>query len=405
MFFELALLGCILQIVQAACVIDIETGTQETTKCKSTKCDVTIGGSQYCSQCSKDDDHLIDGKCVGAGQDSTNNCETPKTGTCTSCKAGYFLHKGGCYLATGAPGNAICSEPSNDAKVCATCAAGYFKNPAAAANKPPCIACDDAAGDGTNKGVADCALCGPPSSSGASNPAICTKCTSPKYLKNDAGATTCIDESNCVTTQNQFFKIADLENGNKCVSCGDTQGAVDGCDTCTYDSSAKKVTCTKCSTNYLKTVDGATTCEADCGAGFFNNNKGGDSSNLKVCSPCAVNCLTCTDGTADKCKSCTAGTHFLVAVADGTQGKCVSCGDTDAGVPNCAKCTAPSTAGQKPTCSACISSYKLEGGACVSTGGVNLSTGAIAGISVAAVVVVGGLVGFLCWWFICRGKA
>ena len=37
--------------------------------------------------------------------------------------------------------------------------------------------------------------------------------------------------------------------------------------------------------------------------------------------------------------------------------------------------------------------------------GPNLSAGAIAGISVAAVVVVGGLVGFLCWWFICRGKA
>ncbi|ESU39423.1 Variant-specific surface protein, partial [Giardia duodenalis] len=34
-----------------------------------------------------------------------------------------------------------------------------------------------------------------------------------------------------------------------------------------------------------------------------------------------------------------------------------------------------------------------------------LSTGAIVGISVAAVIVVGGLVGFLCWWFLCRGKA
>ncbi|ESU39873.1 Variant-specific surface protein, partial [Giardia duodenalis] len=76
-------------------------------------------------------------------------------------------------------------------------------------------------------------------------------------------------------------------------------------------------------------------------------------------------------------------------------------------VPNCAKCTAPASTGQKPTCSECGSSFKLESGACVSasTNKSGLSTGAIAGISVAAVVVVGGLVGFLCWWFICRGKA
>eukprot|EP00701_Giardia_intestinalis_P005797 XP_001709621.1 VSP [Giardia lamblia ATCC 50803] len=42
-------------------------------------------------------------------------------------------------------------------------------------------------------------------------------------------------------------------------------------------------------------------------------------------------------------------------------------------------------------------------GGSVNRGG--LSTGAIAGISVAVVAVVGGLVGFLCWWFLCRGKA
>ena len=34
-----------------------------------------------------------------------------------------------------------------------------------------------------------------------------------------------------------------------------------------------------------------------------------------------------------------------------------------------------------------------------------LSSGAIAGISMTVIVVVGGLVGFLCWWFVCRGKA
>ena len=32
------------------------------------------------------------------------------------------------------------------------------------------------------------------------------------------------------------------------------------------------------------------------------------------------------------------------------------------------------------------------------------STGVIAGISVAAVVFVGALIGFLCWWFLCKTK-
>ena len=173
---------------------------------------------------------------------------------------------------------------------------------------------------------------------------------------------------------------------------------------CSYDSANARLKCTKCDADkYLKTTaDGATTCVADCGTGFFNNYKGGASNSLKVCSPCAANCLTCADGTADKCKSCTADTHFLVA-ATGSQGKCVSCGDATSGVPNCAKCTLSSGA-TKPTCSECASGFKLEGEACVPAG-TNLSTGAIAGISVAAVVVVGGLVGFLCWWFVCRGKA
>ncbi|EES99670.1 VSP [Giardia duodenalis ATCC 50581] len=126
-----------------------------------------------------------------------------------------------------------------------------------------------------------------------------------------------------------------------------------------------KPTCTKCNTKYLKTAADGTT--------------------------------TCVD--QDKCVT----DSFPVTNAQ-TGNKCVSCGDTDAGIPNCAKCTLSSGV-TKPTCSECNSGYKLEGETCVSTGGPNLSTGAIAGISVAAVVVVGGLVGFLCWWFVCRGKA
>eukprot|EP00701_Giardia_intestinalis_P000059 XP_001703883.1 VSP [Giardia lamblia ATCC 50803] len=75
---------------------------------------------------------------------------------------------------------------------------------------------------------------------------------------------------------------------------------------------------------------------------------------------------------------------------------CVLCSDT-----NCKSCVMDGVCGE------CNSGFSLDNGKCVSSGAnrSGLSTGAIAGISVAVVVVVGGLVGFLCWWFVCRGKA
>ena len=372
--------------------------------CLTSSCNVWIGGQKYCSQCADNSQYPIDGICKS--DKAGNTCASK---VCTSCANGYFLHKGGCYKFGSTVATLICNDPAASSRgratavdgVCSECNAtgGFFKNPAASdATKQSCIACGDEIGADQYKGRSNCAMCTAPAASNSGGIATCTKCVSPKYLK--AGA--CIDS--CASDNTEFAK-KDVTNGNKCVSCGDAQDAVDGCNTCNYDSGTKKVTCTKCTSNYLKTVDGATTCVTDCGPGFFKNDKGGASTNLKVCSPCAANCLTCADGTAEKCTSCTAGTHFLVVVADGA-GKCVSCGDETSGVSNCAKCTLPSGA-TKPTCSECTSGFKLEGGTCVRTGGnkSGLSTGAIAGISVAAVVVVGGLVGFLCWWFICRGKA
>ena len=186
------------------------------------------------------------------------------------------------------------------------------------------------------------------------------------YLKKegetDAGS--CVDITGCTTGALYYTDDTDTtENGKTCKKCSE---GVANCEQCTAPAQGKtKPACTKCTTpNYLKTVDGTTTC---------------------------VEKTACKD-------------DFFPKEDNSNGHKCLSCGDITSGVPNCAKCTLSSRA-TKPTCSECGSGYKLEGGACVSTGGPNLSTGAIAGISVAAVVVVGGLVGFLCWWFICRGKA
>ena len=40
-------------------------------------------------------------------------------------------------------------------------------------------------------------------------------------------------------------------------------------------------------------------------------------------------------------------------------------------------------------------------GMCIAPG---LSSAAIAGISITVILVVAGVAGFLCWWFICRRK-
>ena len=117
--------------------------------------------------------------------------------------------------------------------------------------------------------------------------------------------------------------------------------------------------CLKCT----KPADGtpgtpmAATCD-ECAPGYFV-----DTGNGNICSVCAKNCLTCADGTPDKCKSCTAETHFLGATGDGP-GKCVSCGDATGsggwtGVTGCAKCTKPNTAGAA-TCTECAESYYLR---------------------------------------------
>ncbi|ESU40024.1 Variant-specific surface protein, partial [Giardia duodenalis] len=72
------------------------------------------------------------------------------------------------------------------------------------------------------------------------------------------------------------------------------------------------------------------------------------------------------------------------------------------GVPNCVSCAPPTTSGTV-TCYATQSPSVNPTDPSVNKTG--LSSGAIVGISIAVIAVVGGLVGFLCWWFVCRGKA
>ena len=385
-------------------------GEAAANKCTPNKCE-SVGNAQICTSC-ETGNVPINGICKAKTDTaiSTAGCKqadgTELAGTeqvCGQCGAGYFLYKGGCYAIGGTPGSTICSDtaspPGGTAGVCATCRAdaGFFKNPSAANNKQSCIACGDTSIINDVTGVDGCTACKPPSEAGDNatpKAATCTACetTTPTYLKTVDGITTCVPKSDC----NNGFFVEENATPKKCTACNDNAN----CATCTGASSNQ---CTRCKTTgdktYLKVESGDKgTCVAasGCGPAAFPKDDAGTGNKCVSCGSTSGNdggiadCQTCTkESNALKCLTCTTQTNK--PNTDGTQ--CVTCN-----IERCTKCSKESVCGE------CEDGYKLEGGACVPAG-TNLSTGAIAGISVAAVVVVGGLVGFLCWWFICRGKA
>ncbi|ESU40804.1 Variant-specific surface protein, partial [Giardia duodenalis] len=156
---------------------------------------------------------------------------------------------------------------------------------------------------------------------------------------------------------------------------GDTAKAyvgIQGCKTCTAPSEAPSgaMAPARCTA-----YDGNNKKPSLLGSGCFTCDVSG-------CSHCSA------DGVCEACTSAEQRPSM-----DGKQ--CIPCN-----ISGCTRCSEASK------CSQCGDGHWLESDTCVSTGGgSNLSSGAIAGISIAVIAVVGGLVGFLCWWFICRGKA
>ncbi|ESU39936.1 Variant-specific surface protein [Giardia duodenalis] len=148
----------------------------------------------------------------------------------------------------------------------------------------------------------------------------------------------------------------------------DSSGALvtcpEGCETCSNAN-----TCTKCKDGYVTGTGG--------------------------CEKCDASCLTCGTN-AKTCTACSSG-YYKVGDAAAPCTSCESNSGSVKGISGCLSCAPPTGSGP-------VLCYLMKDG---TAGGSdpNLSSGAIAGISIAVIVIVGGLVGFLCWWFICRGKA
>eukprot|EP00701_Giardia_intestinalis_P004222 XP_001708046.1 VSP [Giardia lamblia ATCC 50803] len=235
------------------------------------------------------------------------------------------------------------------------------------------------------------------------NPAdqTCTACTDSSHNIQVDGKSCAAD---CPPNSAPNQKVCECEGGygpvagqNRCEQ-NPSAGCAAGCQTC----NPADQTCTACTdSSHNIQVDGKS-CAADCPPNSAPNQKvceceggygpvaGQNRCEQNPSAGCAAGCQTCNP--ADQtCTACTDSSHNIQV-----DGKSCAADCPPNSAPNQKVCECEGGYGPVAGQNRCISSSVNKSG---------LSTGAIAGIAVAAVIVVGGLVGFLCWWFLCRGKA
>ena len=356
--------------------------------------------------------------CVAAGQ--CNNGFFPTTDSnnkkvCVSCSEtnnGGIANCAKCSLkasSTRAGAAVTCTEcssnklsPLGDACL-AACPAGTYETAATTGSGKICALCHTSCSSCSDAGESSCTACYPGSvlnKIDSSTAGTCIPECTGRYAENcEAGMCTAVlgGSRYCSKCKSGYVPVDGL-----CVSA--TARAPNGCTPGTDG------TCSACTGTYFKESGGCYKAGAFPGNAICTTAQNGacqtctttgQAPNSGVCPSCPDGCANCKTNT-NRCDTCYSG-YYL------SNSKCFKC-TTDSnegsnaikGVPNCVSCAAPASSGPV-TCYVTQSPSVDPTDPSVNRGG--LSSGAIAGISVAVIVVVGGLVGFLCWWFVCRGKA
>ncbi|ESU45138.1 Variant-specific surface protein, partial [Giardia duodenalis] len=335
------------------------------------------------------------------GKEGCSECkkETALTNApvCSACLSGYT----GTDTCTKCADNcATCSEANNENR-CLTCMTGYFPVDAADSQGKKCVPCDD-----TASGIEGCATCT------FSGSLTCNSCK-PNYkasgTKSNSVTCTkaCEDETACGGTAGACGAIVVGSDGSMkyyCSHCGEsTKFPIDGiCKSDKSGNTCDQGVCTSCTAGYFLYMGGCYKVDTEPGSlmctaapngicttptgQYFKvpGAKATDQSVLACGNPLGTNttesnayvgvegCKTCeaptaaTGMAAAKCTACDEG-----KILTGSGYGCVTCS-----IAGCSACRADNM------CEVCSDGHRLEGEACVSTGGGNLSTGAIAGISV-----------------------
>ncbi|KAE8303742.1 VSP [Giardia duodenalis] len=447
--------GCIPQ-----CPPDVSTESGEFCECKSTHqpspdgqtcvpktgaCNpeipgcatcTTTGSEQTCTSCATGGEKVRPDK-KGCIPQCPPDVST-ESGEFCECKSTHQPSPDGqtCVPKTGAcnpeiPGCATCTTTGSE-QTCTSCATGGEKvrpdKKGCIPQCPPDVSTES--GEfceckSTHQPSPDGQTCVP--KTGACNPEIpgCATCTT---TGSEQTCTSCAtggekvrpDKKGCIpqcppdvsTESGEFCECKSTHqpspDGQTCVpKTGACNPEIPGCATCTTTGSEQ--TCTSCATGGEKVRPDKKGCIPQCPpdvsteSGEFCECKSthqpspdGQTCVPKTgaCNPEIPGCATCTTtGSEQTCTSCATGGEKVRPDKKGCIPQCPPDVSTESGE----FCECKSTHQPSPDGQTCVPSNTNK-----SSG---LSTGAIAGIAVAAVIVVGGLVGFLCWWFLCRGKA
>ncbi|EFO61175.1 VSP [Giardia lamblia P15] len=346
-------------------------------------------------------------QCISCNINGCTRCS--EENKCDQCGDGYRLEGETCVQIQPNPCKTEnCQECTNRGKeneVCTKCISTHYLTPTSQCVKD-CTIISGYYGDADKKCKRchdACAECvGPANNQCSACPAGRSLAYSNSIYPDNGG--TCGDA--CVVDKNGC-KVCGAKIGGTdyCSQCSDaTQAPLNGnCAANTRAAFCTKMStgaCTQCENNYFLKDGGCYQTDRQPGKQVCSGAQGGNgkcqtcANGLAAsdgnCGACHSTCATCSAaGAADKCKTCATGYYKT----SDNEGSCRKCSE---GLVGCRQCTASATA------FVCLEMSDNTSGNVNKSG---LSTGAIAGITAVAVIVVGGLVSFLCWWFIYRGKA
>ncbi|KAH0569925.1 Cysteine-rich membrane protein 1 [Spironucleus salmonicida] len=280
-----------------------------------------------------------------------------------------------------------------------------------------CIACKE-----------NCASC----SGDSANTATCEGCNPGYYLSSDGSCARC-DQSCSTCTGSESSQCKSCDDGKKlsgtfCFAC--TDGQTDACKcgdslNCMTCSSSETRKCALCLIPFA--IDAAGSCTG-CVDGYFKENS--------QCKKCQSSCKTCSKGSGI-CNTC----KFpqTITIHHGCQNQCKvvekegeacvrgsarACGSEEqitsckcGNVINCLTCS-----DNKKSCGSCLPGFKLKGDTCSDctdeaekigflcflpapdNPGSNLSGGAVTGIVIGVLALVGAIGGGVAFYFIKKSK-